>query len=206
MSSLKSRTFIACFFFLVLLDCSAAQREIPLEQWPELQFIVDGRVEIRFVVPPAKAEPELFEPQFISTYSESTQTMLFANYDPGKGRDRSLLLTSITATIIRIEKKPSHELMPSLDYIKNEIYFTRADAEKEFDIVGEVSFNDQPWLRVNLIRGYRRGISYSTLIDGEYVLILSMTVFGEKSDEKRLYRTRHATLRNIINSTKITIE
>ena len=206
MSNLKSRTFIACFFFLALMNCSATQWEVPLEQWPELLFIVDGRFEIRFVVPPAKVEPELFEPQFISTLSESTQTMLVGNYDPGKGRDRSLLLTRITATVIRIEKKPSYELMPSLDYIKNEIYLARADAEKEFDIVGAVPFNDQPWLRVNLISGYRRGISYSTLIDDEYVLILSMTIFGENSDKKRLYRTRHATLRNIVNSTKITIE
>ena len=60
MSSLKSRTFIACFFFLALVNCSAAQREVPLEEWPELQFIVDGKVEIRFVVPPVKAEAELF--------------------------------------------------------------------------------------------------------------------------------------------------
>jgi hypothetical protein len=206
MSVLKRKTITVCLFCLLLANCSTLQREPPVEQWPELQFIIDGKVEIRFVVPPAKAEAELFEPQFISTSSELTQTMLFASYDPGWGKNRGLLLTSITSTIIRIEQKLASNPLPSLEYIKNDIYLSRDDAAREFEIVGEVAFNDQPWLRVNLISGYRRGISYSTIIGGEYVHILSMSMFGENSDEKKLFQTRHDTLRSVINSTRMTIE
>ena len=193
-------------FCLVLTNCSTSQWEPPVEQWPELQFIIDGKVEIRFVVPPAKAEAELFEPQFISTSPELIQTMLFASYDPGWGRNRGLLLTRITSTVIRVEQKLGHESEPSLEYIKNDIYLARPDAARKFEIVGEVAFNNQPWLRVNLISGYRRGISYSTIIGGEYVHILSMSIFGQNSDQTRLFQTRHDTLKSVINSTRMTVE
>ena len=206
MFGLRRKTIIMFLFCLVLINCSTSQWEPPVEQWPELQFIVDGKVEIRLVVPPAKAEAELFEAQFISTWPESIQTMLFASYDRGWGRNRGLLLTSITSTIIRIEQKLESDPKSSLEYIRNDVYLSQDDAAREFEIVGEVAFNDHPWLRVNLISGYRRGISYSTIIGGEYVHILSMSIYGENSDQTKLFQTRHDTLRRVVNSTKMTFE
>ena len=188
------------------MSCSFAEKDKPIDQWLEMEFIVDGRVDIQFIVPPARASADMFEPQFISTSVEPVQTMLFASYDPGSGRDRDILLTSITSTIVRIEQKLNQESAPSLDYIKNEIYLSRADAKKKFEIFGEVEFDNQSWLRVNIIGGYRRGISYATIIGGEYIHILSMSIYGEKSDQKKLFQIRHETLKKMVNSTKMTIE
>jgi hypothetical protein len=205
-SNLKRKTPVVCFLLFALMSCSVTQKEVPTEQWLEMEFIVDGRVDIRAIVPPAKLGTESIEPQFISTSLESTQTMLFASYDPGRGRNRDLFLTRITSTVIRIEPKSSHESEPSLEFIKNEIYLSRADAARQFEIVGEVAFNDHPWLRVNLIGGYRRGISYSTIIDGEYILIVGMSIFGENSDQNHLFQTRQKTLKKIVNSTKFSTD
>ena len=202
----RERVFISWVFCLALIGCSALYRDVPMTEWLNIEFIIDSKVDVQLMVPPERAETEPLGPQFISTLSEPIQTLIFSYYDPGIGRDRDLLLTRITSTIFRIEQKPTGESGLSLEDVKNNIYLSRDDAKKHFDIVGEVTFNDHPWLRVNLISGYRRGISYATYIGREYVLVHRMSVYGDDADEKRLYRTRHATLRNIVNSTKITIE
>ena len=203
MTSLKSRTIVMCFLCLAFLSSCASQRDAPINQWFKMDYIVDGRVDIQFIIPPAKAGAELSEPQFISTVPEPGQSMLFASYDPGSWGNRGLLLTRITSTIIRIEREFDDEPAPSLDYIRNDIYLSRDDAKKKFDIMGEVYFDNYSWLRVNLISGYRRGISYSTLIGDDYVLILTMSMYGEESDKTNLFRTRHETLKKVINSVKI---
>ena len=203
MTSLSSRKIVMCFLCLAFLNCCASQRDAPINQWLKMDYIVDGRADIQFLVPPAKAGEELFEPQFISTVPDPIQSMLYASYDPGSWGNRGLLLTSITSTIFRIEPKLNEESTPSLDYIKNYIYLSRADAQNEFDIVGQVKFENYSWLRVNLISGYRRGISYSTLIGDDYVLILTMSMYGEESDKTGLFRARHETLKKVVNSVKI---
>ncbi|MGA9575875.1 MAG: hypothetical protein WBS20_18175, partial [Lysobacterales bacterium] len=154
MSDLKNGNLVLGLLCLTLMGCSTSLWEPPIEQWFELQFSVDGKVDIQFRVPPAEAKAELFETQFISTVPEPTQTMLFANYDPGKWSNRGLLLTSIAATIFRLEPSSSPGSSLSLEDIKNDIYLSRPDASKAFDILGEVTFNDRQWLRINLINGY----------------------------------------------------
>lgn len=203
MASLKTRTIVVCFLCLAFLSCCASRRDAPIDQWFEMDFIVDGRADIQFLVPPAKAGKELFELQFISTVPEPVQSMLYASYDPGSWGNRGLLLTSITSTVFRIEPKLDDESTPSLDFIKSYIYLSRTDAQKEFDIVGQDDFNNHSWLRVNLISGYRRGVSYSTLIGDDYVLILTMSMYGEESDKTSLFQARHGTLKKMVNSVKI---
>ena len=199
MTSMKSITAVTCCLSLALLTCCASRSDAPINQWYEMDYSVDGRVDIQFVVPPAKAKDELFETQLISTVPDPIQTMLFAHYDPGSWSNRDLLLTRITSTIIRVEREPYDESELTLDYIKNQVYLARDDAKEEFDIVGKVDFDNYSWLRVNLISGYRRGLSYSTVIGDRYVLMLSMSVYGEESDKSSLFRTRHETLKKMIN-------
>ena len=203
MISLKNRTIVTCLLCLALLSSCASRRDAPISQWLEMDYIIDGRADIQFIVPPAEAGEELFEPQFISTVPDPIQSILFASYDPGSWGNRGILLTRITSTIIRIEREFNNEPAPSLDYIKNDIYLARADAKKEFDIVGKVKFDNYSWLRVNLIGGYREGISYSTLVGDDYILILSLSVYGEESDKTSLFRARHETLKKVVNSVKI---
>ncbi len=176
------------------------------DKWPELHFIVDGKVEIQFRVPPAKAKAELFEPQFISTVLDPTQTMMFASYDPGSWSNRGLLLTSITATVFRLEPNPYQESALTLGDIKNDIYLSRADSAEEFDIGEEITVNNRRWARVNLIGGYRRGISYATVVGKHYAFVLSVSLFGEDSDKTRLFQTRHETLKQVIRTTRIWTE
>ena len=206
MSSLICRTLMLFFLSLALLSSCASNKDAPVGQWIEMEFVIDGRVDIKLAVPPGKAEPELLGPQFVSTSIESFPTLFFASYDPGWGRNRGLLLTRFASSITRIQRKSSKESPLSTEDIKNDVYLARDDAIKKFDIVGEVLFNDRPWLRVNLIGGYRRGISYATLVDGGYVLILGMSIFGEESDQTNLFPVRHETLKKIVNSVRITTE
>jgi hypothetical protein len=202
MFSVKHRIVLSSLILLALIGCSVSQREAQSDQWPEMQFIIDGRVEIRLIVPPAKSESGTFEPQFISSSSGSLERMFIANYDPGRGRDRDLLLTNIGSNIIRLERDLNDKSSPSLKNIKNEIYLAQDDAERKFDFVGEVHFNNRPWLQVNLTGKYRRGIAYSTIIDGGYALIVSMSIYGEGADKTKLYGTRHETLKTIVNSVR----
>lgn len=203
---MQIRYLIGGFLCLAVLSCGATYRYVPVDQWFGMEFIIDGRVDIQLSVPPGKAEAELTEPQFISTSPESFQTIFFASYDPGWGRNRGLLLTRFASSIIPIEVTQRLESDPSLEYIKNKVYLSRDDAAKEFDIFGEVIFNDQPWLRVNLVSGYRRGISYATIVNGEYILLVGMTIYGEDSDQTRLYSSRHETLKKVVSSVKFSTE
>ena len=203
---MQIRSVIAGFLCLAVLSCCASYRDVPVDQWFGMEFIIDGRVDIQLSVPPGKAETELTEPQFISTSPESFQTIFFASYDPGWGRNRGLLLTRFASSIMSIDVKQRLESDPSLEYIKNVVYLNRDDAAKEFDIFGVVIFNDQPWLRVNLISGYRRGISYATIVNGEYILLVGMTIFGEGSDQTNLYSVRHETLKTMVNSVEFSTE
>ena len=177
-----------------------------MERWIEMGFIIDGRADIQLAVPPAKVGPELSEPQFISTSYDSFQRMFLANYDPGWGRNRGLLLSRFASSIKRIEPKLSNDLNLSFEHLKNHVYLARAHAAKEFDIVGVVIFNDHPWLQVNLIGGYRKGIQYATVVNGEYILLISVSIFGENSDQTSLFPVRHETLRKIVNSVRFNAE
>ncbi|MDH4020817.1 MAG: hypothetical protein OEU84_14580, partial [Xanthomonadales bacterium] len=163
-------------------------------------------IDIQLMVPPAEAEAEMSEPQFINSSSESFERLFIASYDPGWGRNRGLLLTKFASSLKRIEPKLVPESGLSLEYIKNNVYLARDDAAKEFDIVGEVIFNDQPWLRVNLIGGHRKGILYATIVNEEYMLLVAMNIYGKDSDQTKLYSTRHETLKKIVNSVKFSIE
>jgi len=182
------------------MSCSSTQKEPQIDEWPELHFIVDGRFEVQFRVPPAKAKAELFEPQFISTVPDPTQRMVFASYDPGSGSNRGILLTSIAATVFRLEPSEVQETPRTLEDIKKHIYLSRSDAAKEFDIAEELTVNDRQWARINLIGGYRRGISYATVVGDHYAFVLSVSLFGEDADKSRLFQTRHETLRQIIKT------
>lgn len=197
---------ITGFLCLAVLSHCASYREVPVDQWFWMEFIIDGRVDIQLMVPPAEAEVEMSEPQFINSSSESFERLFIASYDPGWGRNRGLLLTKFASSLKRIEPKLVPESGLSLEYIKNNVYLARDDAAKEFDIVGEVIFNDQPWLRVNLIGGHRKGILYATIVNEEYMLLVAMNIYGKDSDQTKLYSTRHETLKKIVNSVKFSIE
>jgi len=202
MSIFTSQRILIWFSILLLVNCGTSFKESDIEKWPELLFIVDTRFEIHLVVPPAKMEAELLRPQFIAAPLEDMQRLFVASYDPGSWSNRGLLITSISANIIRVEKKLGY----SLEDIKNDIYLARPEAKEFIDVSGEVSFNERPWLHVNLVGGTRKGIAYSTVIDDEYVLIVSMSIYGENADQTRLYRTRKETLSKVVNSVQIIIE
>jgi hypothetical protein len=206
MFSLKNRNLWSSFLLLVLMNCSFSQKEPPSHQWPEMQFIVDGRVEIKLIVPPAKSEPGIFDTQSIHTSIGSLERLFLAFYDPGKGRDRDLLLTHIGSTIIHLKNHGNDKSNPSFESIKNDIYLAGEGSKRKFDFAGEVNFNNRPWLQVNLIGGSREGISYATIIDGGYALIVTMSIYGEKADQTRLFGNRHETLKTIVNSVQIYTE
>jgi hypothetical protein len=206
MFSLKKRNVLLGFLLLALFNCSFSQREAPVDQWHQMDFVIDGKAGIKMIAPPAKSDPSLFEPQFISTSSESIERMFVAHYDPGWGRDRDLLLTRIVASITRLDRNEKDGSQLSLEDIKNDVYLASDDTGKRFEIIGEVKVNDKSWLHINLIGGSRQGVSYSTIVDGGYALMVTMSVYGDKADQSRLYQTRHETLRTIVNSVSIYTE
>ena len=197
---------ITGFLCLAVLSYCASYREVPVDQWFSMEFIIDGRVDIQLMVPPAEAEVEMSEPQFINSSSESFERLFIASYDPGWGQDRGLLLTTFASSIKRVEPKLGPDSGASLEYIENTVYLARDDAAKAFDIVGEVIINDQSWLRINLISGFRRGVSYATMVNGEYILLVSIFMYGEESDQTRLFSVRHETLKKVLNTIQFSTE
>ena len=164
---MKIRILLVSTLCLVVLSYCASQKDAPMEKWLKMEMVIDGQVDVQLLFPPAKINAELLEPQFVSTVPDPIQTVLFANYDPGWGRDQGLLLTRITATIVRIEKRPDHDTNLTIEDIKNEVYLSREDAAEKFGKIEAVMVDGHAWLRVKLIAGYRRGISYSTIIGGD---------------------------------------
>ena len=205
-STMKIRSVRGGILCLAVLSNCASYRDVPLDRWIGMEFIVDGRVDIQLMTPPEKGEKEEFKPHFINSSTESFERLFIANYDPGWGQNRGLYLTTFASSIKRVEPRLGQDSGPSLEYIKNNVYLARDDAAKEFDIVGEVVFNDQPWLRVNLIGGHRKGILYATIVNEEYMLLVAMNIYGKDSDQTRLYSTRHETLKKIVNSVKFSTE
>jgi len=206
MPKTKSKILLVSFVFFVLLNGCAVQKDAPMEQWFELEFIVDGKVDIQLAVPPAKAEEQLFEPQFITSSLDSYERLFIADYDPGWGRDRDLLLSGFASNIRRVDLGLSNSSDLSLEYIKNNEYLARPNASELFEIVGEVTFNERAWLHVNLIGGNQKGISYATVVNGEYILLISVSIYGEGSDKTNLFSIRHETLKKIVNSVRISTE
>ena len=205
-STMKIRSVTAGILCLAVLSNCASYRDVPLDRWIGMEFIVDGRVDIQLMTPPEKGEKEEFKPHFINSSSESFERLFIANYDPGWGRNRGLYLTTFASSIKRVEPRLGQDSGPSLEYIKNNVYLARDDAAKVFDIEREVVFNDQSWLRVNLIGAQRKGVSYSTTVNGEYILLLSMFMYGEDSDQTRLFPVRHETLKKILKTVKFSID
>lgn len=203
---MKIKVVFVSVLCMAVLNYCASQKDAPIEEWLKMEMIIDGQVDVQLFFPPAKVNAELLKPQFVSTVPDPIQTVLFAHYDPGWGRDRDLLLTRISATIVRIEKTSSHNSSLTTEDIKNEVYLSIEDSGENFEIMETVMFGGHPWLRVKLIAGHRRGIAYSTIIGGKYALLLGMTMYGEDSDQKSLFRARHDTLKKIVNSVKVGAE
>jgi hypothetical protein len=145
---------------------------------------------------------ELHEMQFIATNDESPTRIFSVNYDPGRGRDRDLLLTDISGIVIRTNNDDENTVM-SLEYIKNDIYLSRSDAARRFEIIGEHVYSGRSWLRVNLI-GEPYGVSYSSPVNKNTVLILSMSVYGKEAGKSRLFKNRHETLKRVVESVRVT--
>lgn len=200
MLGMVSRNSVLFLLLLTLTSCSASRKDAPMDEWIEMEFIIDTTVDVQLALPPARAVTEHAGPQFITTSDNSFQRIFLQGYDPGWGKNRGLLLSRFGSSIKRIEPKMINDSKQFLEYVKEQVYLAREDAAKDFEIVGETIFNDHPWLQVKLISGYRKGIQYATILNGEYILLVSVSIFGEDSDQSNLYLIRHETLKKIVNS------
>jgi len=194
---------LLCFSIVMQIACSSVADKNEFSDWIELSFLVDAMIEIQLKVPPAKIGKELERMQFIGTKDDSPESLFIASYDPGKGRDRDLLLTRISGVVVHVERENEDGAGLSLEDIKNKIYLSRSNANQEFQFVGEQNFIGCSWLRVNLIGGYRKGVAYSTSIHDDYVLILMMSMYGEKPNKTKLFSHRHETLKEVVKSVRI---
>jgi len=184
--------------------CSAVEENTELADWSELGFVIDGMMEIKLRLPPAKMGKELDQMQFITVEKDDVLTGMFiASYDPGRGRDRGLLLVRISGVVARVGNKSAEAGGLSLEDIKRDIYLSRPDATKEFEVLGEEIISDQSWLRVNLIGDTRKGVVFSRPVFKNYVLILGMSMWGEESDKTRLFKKRQETLEQILATVKV---
>jgi hypothetical protein len=194
---------LMCLLIIMQVACSSAAEKTELADWVELSFLIDGMIEIQLKVPPVKIGKELNKMQFIGTKDESPESLFIASYDPGRGRDRDLLLIRISGVVVHVERENEDGVGLSLEEIKNKIYLSRSNANQDFEFIGDQNFTGRSWLRVNLIGGYRKGVAYSTPIQDEYVLILMMSMYGEKSSKTKLFSHRHETLKEVVKSVRI---
>ena len=195
---------LMCFPIVMQVACSSAAEKTELVDWIELNFLIDAMIEIQLKVPPAKIGKELNKMQFIVTKDDSFTGLFNASYDPGKGRDRDLLMIHMSGDVVHVERENVDGVGLSLEDIKNEIYLSRPDGAESFEFAGEHIFNGRSWLRINLVGGtQRKGVSYASPIHENYALILMMTMYGQDSDKTKLFSHRHETLKEVVKSVRI---
>jgi len=204
LSCARCMKLLLCLPIVLQIACSSVADKNEIADWIELSFFVDALIEIQLKVPPAKIGKELDRMQFIVTEDDSSASLFMAGYDPGKGRDRDLLMIHISGVVVHVERENEDETGLSLEDIKNKIYLSRPDATEHFEFVGEQIFNNYSWLRINLVGGtQRKGVSYASPIHKNYVLILNMIMYGENSNKTKLFSHRHETLKEVVKSVRI---
>lgn len=105
--------------------------------------------------------------------------------------------------MVRLSKNNEFSEDISTDEIKSRLYMSRPSAEREFIFEGDYVSSDHQWLKIVLATGHRRGVIYAAPIHDRYVLILTMSIFGENSNETRLYQQRLGTLVEMLNSVRV---
>lgn len=200
----KAQLIAVAFFAVVLLSvaCSFTGKSTLGEAWIELNYFIDASVEVRIDIPPAKVPDDLQKIQFLSSMGSTPVRMFAASYDPGRGRDRDLLLTNIWGVIIQIDKDTKDSSAVSLEDIKNQFYLSRSDANRRFEFGGEQMLAGRKWLKVGL-KAKPYGQAYSTPISKDLALVLAMTVYGDDANKTSLFAKRLQTLEEIVSRVKI---
>jgi len=195
---------LLCLPIVMQVACFSVADKNEIADWIELSFFIDAMIEIQLEVPPAKIGKELDRMQFIGTKDDSPMRLFIASYDPGKGRDRDLLMTHISGVVIHVDRENDDGVGLSLEDIKNKIYLSRSDGAENFEFGGEQVFTGHSWLRIDLVGGtQRKGVSYALPIHENYALILSMSMYGQDSDKTKLFSHRHETLKEVVKSVRI---
>lgn len=190
--------------FLVQIACSSTTEITDMTRWSELNFLVDGIIDIQLRVPLEENGKAPEKMQFIGTKYNSRERMFIEAYDQGTGEYRELLMTHIMGVVVRVERKNMDGTNLSHKDIEKYIYLSRPNAAEEFEIVGEHLIAGRTWLRINLVGGtQKRGASFALPIDKNYVFILTMYMYGENADETRLYQKRMETLERVLTTVQV---
>jgi hypothetical protein len=194
--------FAVCLVLILLTSCTPSIKSIDERDWIELSYLVDGKVEIHLKVPHARSDQNFDQLQFVKTEVDEPTRLFWGSYDPGRGRDRDLLLTDVSGVILKSEQGSYENGGMSIEDVKNDIYLTHPRADRRFDVKGEVVYSGRSWLKINL-KGKPHGVTWSTPIFENFALKIAMTMYGDEARESKLFAYREEVLRRILATVEI---
>lgn len=187
----------------ILNACTSIVNFSDQTKWLEQTFVIDASVEVSVKLPPAKRDPRLEDVQFVATKDNPISNIFFGLYDPGWGKDRDLLLTRMSGTVVRVDGDSNRKSELTTEDIEREVYMPRKGATQRFDFKEIVELSGRKWLRLDYL-GYPHGTAYATVIGENLVLTVSMTMFGEVARETKLFRERQITLKEVVSAIEVT--
>lgn len=199
----RIQALIGVVLISMLVGCAPIANFSDQSKWSELTFVVDVVAEVVVGLPPAERDLMLDDVQFVATKDNPISNIFFGLYDPGWWKDRDLLLTRISGTVVRVDGDSNRKSELTTEDIEREVYMPRKGATQRFDFKEIVELSGRKWLRLDYL-GYPHGMAYATVIGENLVLTISMTMFGEDARQTKLFSERQKTLKDVVSSTRIT--
>jgi hypothetical protein len=202
-------TYLRCFrilaqfaLFGVVSACSSINQK-PESAWQEVAFDINGAFILHMKLPPVESGVMPIEPTFKAVEKETSERLFLAEYDPGSGRLREILLTSIWATVVRFPESSLKDNARAFDEIKATVFEDTKEWQNSFSYKGYEEIAEFTWLSVSFDNSSWNGAGFTTVIFDDYALILGVRVFDEHNKLAELREHRINTLRQIAESIRV---
>jgi len=191
-----------CFLAFLITGCAASKATSDDSPVP-VAFDINGSFVISMSLPAANIENVTNSAPFVAIDRAASQQLFQAMYDPGRGKNRGILLTRVWATVHRFSESEMSDVDNQFERAK--MLFTEEgnDFFKNYSLEGVETLNSRNWLSVKLEGGISRGIAFVTETNKEYALIVGVRVFANDDNASELRKIRIDTLRQIVESVRV---
>ena len=171
-----------------------------------MTVLVDGMIEIKVSFPQAANQQMTTKTIFIKSELNEVTRVFNLGYDPGMGSADGAMWTYMVAGILRVDRQDGSQHPVGIEEIMQTLYTPEAGKKSKYTPGGTEVFGHEEWLKVNYIGDYpTAGAIYYKPIADNYALMMRFEVFGENSDQTKLYAQRYEDLKKAIRSVKVTV-
>ncbi len=196
-----TRSSIVLFCNLIMLGCVSYTLS-PDSPWQEVAFDINGTFLISMNLPRAQTDQVHGKPTFFAAETGKSERLFTAMYDPGVGKTKDLLLTTIWATVHSMEDSARTNGKIAFDEINSKFFAKDQIRARDYAYLGSEKIDETEWYLVNL-KTQSKGVAYSSEIFPGYILIVGVRVFGNDKKVSELREYRIETLEEIVRSIRI---